>query len=402
MRKLLSVVFVLALAFSAANAQLGDGVKIYGDGQIYLYGGTIDSGVKDTTSDKKSRLDFIGNLSVSKKFDATGGTGVLHLRGSSSDADGTFKIGNIRGGIDDNYDANVINSNFWIKELYYIQPVADNFVVFTIGKTAYLGNNSGYGALTAAFTDDSVLAEGIYAGKPDGANRDTIKFDINPIDQLTISYGYSDGGRYQNNGNDIGFGYDGYHAVQVNIKPIAKTNLRFGYAVTIATASTYKDKNVGYAGEGEGASAFYFGGDTAVVDNFTFFAKFSVRLDETNKGAIGTYENATVKRPVGLAWQIGSKIGGGLWGRNADAAFVGIGGAGFKTNEEFDDKITVDGQKEDIPMEIHIEVNYAYSLDGGLVLTPFVAFATGIVKEGGAGSVSGTGFAGGLKLGFTF
>ncbi|MDR0486403.1 MAG: hypothetical protein LBH29_06740, partial [Elusimicrobiota bacterium] len=168
MRKLLSVVFVLALAFSAANAQLGDGVKIYGDGQIYLYGGYQDaSNPQGFSFSKESQFEFVGNLFVSKKFEATGGTGVLHLRGSSRDIKndtGTiWDIGNIRGTINDSFDPNIGQSAIYIKELYYTQPVADNFVVFTVGKIAYLGNTQGYGAIGSAFNDDAVLATSLYS-----------------------------------------------------------------------------------------------------------------------------------------------------------------------------------------------------------------------------------------------
>jgi hypothetical protein len=244
------------------------------------------------------------------------------------------------------------------------------------------------------------LATSLYSGgntKADGANRDTIKFDINIIPQLTLSYGYSDGVAPAGDKNPTGFGRNGYHAIQLNVKAVEKTNLRFGYGTNVTQAATWNKDTKAYNGEPSAASAFWFNGDTGIVDNFTIFAKFSMRLDDSNLGAIGGY-------PVGMAFQVGGKIGGALWGRNADAAFVGVAGSSFKTYSDYDEVPVIkneDGEfeKAKIPMEIHVELNYAYSLDGGLVLTPFIQYVTGIVKND---SVKGSGVAGGVKLGFTF
>jgi hypothetical protein len=466
MKKVFSAVLALGFLFAISTSALAqsatdlNGIKISGTVQL-LYGATgkvnkgeminnttpYDYGVAPTQYNgaytTKSQGEYLADLWVIKTFE-NGASASIRLRASNNDA-GQLALGNFRSNVNDNvgpYDTtgNTPQDNLFIKDAYFTLPFAApalGKVVLTIGKTANpTSANSVASSVGSFFTDDAT----IWGVQGAGTRPYGVKVDITPISLVTLTYGY-----FAQNISDTkvpnSVGDGNYHVAQINVKPIAGGNYRFGYweaADAQMQTRWYKtnikssDEAIVYERYENGQFEYYYrAGNTEnprglflsfdqTIGNLGFFARVGKRIDSTVAGGFGL---------AGQDFQIGTKVGGTLWGRSSDSLFLGVGMAWAQDdvltagNEVFygerstnNSNGTVSGKEESekIKPEGHLELNYAYSLTSGVTITPFFQYVWDIYTgptsyEGSNGnthfnaaSVKDYGYAGGVRFTLNF
>jgi hypothetical protein len=370
MKKLLAAVFsvalVLAVGSSVAKAQGSAtdilGITVAADGNIFI-GVAKDDNNDDTTA---SGITYGANLAFTKIL-ADQGKIVLKIRGG----DGTAAIGSLgafRGGINDNnysYGGAGLGDNVWLKEFYFVQPIADNLVSVTFGKVGAVSSGvNGANSVGSFFTNDPTV-DLVDRGSDNQQNPYSLKIAINPIPILTITYGYST----QEDPNDASGNVftqaavfnNGFNAFEVAFKGIEQGTIRAGFWFSNQKNANYKEGAVD--GDPAGAMGIWLNGDKVLADNFTVFARFGMRLDSTEYAA-ATFGGQ--KAAAGMNIQAGTTISGALFGRSADKVFVGIGFA-----NALNDLLGKDYGVNDI----HAEINYSYQVNDGIAIIPFFQFA---------------------------
>jgi hypothetical protein len=366
MKKILSVATVFALlvvgAVSAkAAVDLGNGYSLNGTGNIAFYGASKSLGAEGaepstlTTDGENYRFE----LYLNKAFD-NGGKAVLRLR--SGDREFNTALGNFRGAVNDqsfggnggnSISGTNANNLITLRELYYQQPLFEKLVYFKIGKMQppTSGNNGG-NSIGSFFTDDPTVqnVDGLLGSYG-------VEVGVSPISILTFSYTFLGQDKYAENsadGNGL-FSY-GYHTFLLTAQPIEKGNYRLGFWYSDITRTPLETKD-----DPSGSNGVFFSADQIVADYFQLFARFGIRTDKTV--GLGQFSQA------GMGWQVGSTFLGGLWGRAADSFFLGIGQASYQ----------VASSANDVPnAELHLEVNYSFSLASGISLTPFFQYVSDI------------------------
>jgi hypothetical protein len=363
MKKLLvsvfSVALVLVVGSSVVKAQgsAADilGITVEADGNIFI-GVSKPEDKKDTTY---SGITYGTNLIFTKSFSDQSKV-VLALRGGDNTAN-IESLGLFRGDINDNgYSYGDIGDTAWLKEFYFVQPIADNLASITLGKVeGLLSENEGVNSVGSFFTNDATV-DNVDIGENQD-NPYTLKIAVNPIPILSITYGYSTQ-KYLDANNFKDPFSNGFNSFEIKYTGIEEGNYRVGFWFSNQKNPNYKDGEED--GDRAGAMGIWFSGDQVLAKHFTVFARFGYRLDSTCYAFAAVHDTYLIV--PGMNAQIGTTISGELFGRSADKVFVGIGLA---------TALSAALPKDTNVTDLHAEINYSYQVNDSIALIPFFQFA---------------------------